>query len=155
VDAHITDRVEVNLGGSLANAHLVGPQPLSSDPSEQLEAGQRLGAVPRWTANASAAYTYPLSALLSLKGRVDYTYQSSRPTVTPTESPAYFVIGPSNLTSLHVLLERCDAWTFGAHVENLFDVFAPESGQALDSKLIRTITAAPPRTVSLTWTSRF
>jgi outer membrane receptor protein involved in Fe transport len=90
-----------------------------------------------------------------VKGRVDYSYQSSRSSVTTTQSPAYFVIGPSNLTSLHLLLEQHERWTVGLHVTNLFNVFAPESAKTLDSNLIRTITAAPPRTSMLTLTRQF
>jgi iron complex outermembrane recepter protein len=154
-DAHLTDRFEVSLGGSSANAHLIGPQPAASDPSMQLYEGQRLGGVPKWTANASALYRASLNGLLSLSGRIDYTYQSSRPSITPTQNPAYFVVGASNLTSLHLLLEHREHWTLGLHIENLFNVFAPLSGQALDSNLIKTVTAAPPRTATLTLTTHF
>ena len=155
IDAHLTDRFEASLGGSCANAHLIGPQPAASDASMQLYEGERLGGVPKWTANASALYRTPVTGLLSLSGRIDYTYQSSRPTVTPTQSPAYFVVGASNLTSLHLLLEQREQWTLGLHIENLFNAFAPLSGQALDSNLIRTVTAAPPRTATLTLTTHF
>jgi outer membrane receptor protein involved in Fe transport len=155
IDAHLTDRFEVSLGGSCANAHLIGPQPASNDASMQLYEGERLGGVPKWTANASALYRTPLTGPLSLSGRIDYTYQSSRPSVTPMQSPAYFMVGASNLTSLHVLLEQRKQWTLGLHIQNLFNVFAPLSGQALDSNLIRTVTAAPPRTATLTLTTHF
>lgn len=78
---------------------------------------------------------------LSFTGRADYTYQSSRPPVTAAGSPAYFVIGASHLTSLHAL--------------HLFNGFEPISGQALDSNLIKTVTAAPPRTIRMTLTNDF
>jgi outer membrane receptor protein involved in Fe transport len=151
LDAHLTDRIELSMGGSSANAHLVGPQPASSG----LYEGETLGGVPKWTANASALYKMPISDQFALSGRIDYTYQSSRPSVTPTQSPAYFVVGPSNLTSLHLLLEQHDRWTLGLHVTNLFNKFEPLSAQALDSNLIKTITAAPPRTATLTVTTQF
>lgn len=150
-DAHLTDRIELSMGGSSANAHLVGPQPAASG----LYEGERLGGVPKWTANASALYRMPVTDQFAISGRIDYTYQSSRPSVTPTQSPAYFVIGASNLTSLHLLLEQHDHWTLGLHVTNLFNVFAPLSAQALDSNLIKTVTAAPPRTATLTITTLF
>jgi outer membrane receptor protein involved in Fe transport len=92
---------------------------------------------------------------LSFTGRLDFTHQSSRPTVTATQSPAYFIIGPSNLTSIHVLLQRQSSWTVGLHVENLFNGFEPLSGKALDANLVNTITAAPPRTIRLTLTTGF
>ena len=155
LDAHLTDRFELSLGGSYTNAHLVGPQPLSSDPGMQLFAGERLGGVPRGTGNASVLYSAPLSGGFTLKGRVDYTYQSGRPSVTSTRSPAYFMVGASDLTSLHLLLEQRDHWTVGLHINNLFNTFAPVSGKALDSNLIQTVTAAAPRTALLTLTTRF
>lgn len=155
IDVHPTPRWDVSLGASYANARLVGPQPLSSDPAMQLSSGQRLGGVPLWTANASVSYTVPVGAALSLTGRLDYNYQSSRGSVTPTQSPAYFVIGDSNLTGVHLLLQHSPRWTLGLHVTNLFNDFVPLSGKALDSNLIHTLTAAPPRTVLLDLSTRF
>jgi iron complex outermembrane recepter protein len=152
---HMWDRWQFDLGGASANAHLVGPQPQSSDPSMQLYEGERLGGVPKWTANAGVVYSTPLADGLTLKSRVDYSYQSSRPSLTSTQSPGYFIIGASNQTSLHLLLEGRDNWTLGLHVNNVFNVFVPLSGQAADSNLINTITAAPPRTVTLTLDKRF
>jgi outer membrane receptor protein involved in Fe transport len=153
LDAHPTSAWELILGGSLANAHLIGPQPHSSSPSAQLFEGQRLGGVPKWTGNASTSYTVPLAGGMDFKGRIDYSYQSSRPSVTTTQSLAYFTVGAYSLTSLHLLLEQHDRWTMGLHITNLFDDFAPESGKALDSNLIHTVTAAQPRTsmLTLTW----
>jgi iron complex outermembrane recepter protein len=150
LDAHPTTRFDLTAGVSYSDARLVGPQPYSADPEMQLNPGDRLGGVPPWTANASAAYTMPVNGNLLLTTRLDYRYQSSRPTVTATQSPAYFLIGDSNLTSLHFLLKRHNAFTVGLHVENLFNGFEPLSGKALDSNLIDAITAAPPRTVRLT-----
>ena len=155
LDLHPTPHLATSLGASYANARLVGPQPQSSSAAMQLASGDRLGGVPEWTANASVSYSVPLAARLSMTGRLDYTYQSGRGSVTPTQSPAYFVIRDSSLTSLHVLLERPPSWTVGLHVNNLFNSFVPLSGKALDSNLIHTITAAPPRTVLLDLTTRF
>ena len=39
--------------------------------------------------------------------------------------------------------------------DNLFNGFEPISGQALDSNLVRTVTAAPPRTIRITLTTDF
>jgi iron complex outermembrane receptor protein len=150
LDAHLTPRFDLTAGVSYSDARLVGAQPYSADPEMQLNPGNRLGGVPPWTANASAAYTLPVNGNLLFTTRLDYHYQSSRPTVTATQSPAYFLIGDSNLTSLHFLLKRHKAFTVGLHVENLFNGFEPLSGKALDSNLIDAVTAAPPRTVRLT-----
>jgi iron complex outermembrane receptor protein len=155
LDARPTSALELSLGGSLANAHLIGPQPLASNPTAQLYEGQRLGGAPKWTGNASASYVFVLPHGWDLKGRADYSYQSSRTSVTTTLSPAYFVVGPSNLTSLHLLLEQHQRWTVGLHVTNLCNVFAPESAKALDSNLVHTVTAAAPRTSMLTVARQF
>jgi outer membrane receptor protein involved in Fe transport len=154
-DTHLIRHLDLSAGVSYSDARLIGPQPLSSDPTAQLSAGNRLGGVPAWTSNVSASYGTPVFDNLSFIGRADYTYQSSRPTVTAIKSPAYFVIGASHLTSLHALLERKSRWTVGLHVDNLFNGFEPISGQALDSNLIKTITAAPPRTIRITLTTYF
>jgi iron complex outermembrane recepter protein len=143
------------VGASYANAHLIGAQPMVSDPTQQLREGERLGGVPKWTANADASYSRPVAADLSLTLRVDYSYQSSRSDVVEQDNPAYFVIKGSQLTNLHVELARGDDWTVGLHIDNLFDVFAPLSAKALDSNLIETVTAAPPRTIELSVSKTF
>ena len=155
LDAHLSRRLDLIAGVSYADARLVGPQPQSANPAMQLSSGDKLGGVPEWTSNASAVYTVPLKHSFSFTGRLDFTHQSSRPTVTATQSPAYFIIGPSNLTSIHFLLQRQTNWTVGLHVENLFNGFEPLSGKALDANLVKTITAAPPRTIRLTLTTGF
>lgn len=143
------------LGASYANAHLIGPQPIVSDPTEQLREGERLGGVPKWTSNADAAYSHRVGDGLSFTLRVDYSYQSSRSDIVEQNNPAYFVIKGAQLTNLHMVLARDDDWTIGLHIDNLFDVFAPLSAKALDSNLIRTVTAAPPRTIELSVAKTF
>ena len=155
LEAHPTQRFSLSLGASYANARLVGPQPISSNPQMQLNSGDPLGGVPKWTTNATAGYTIPLNRQWSFTGRLDYTYQSSRPSVTATQSPAYFVIPGGGLTNLHLLLERSSRWTVGLHITNLFNDFVPLSGKALDSNLVKTETAAPPRTFLVNVTTRF
>jgi len=155
LDFHPSQRLGLSLGASYADARLVGPQPQSSSPSMQLEPGDPLGGVPHWTANASASYGVPLPKGLRLTGRLDYSYQSSRPTVTATASPAYFVVAGGSLTALHLHLENTETWTIGLHVTNLFNTFVPLSGTTLDSNLVRTVTAAPPRTFLLNLTAHF
>jgi iron complex outermembrane receptor protein len=155
VEARATSRLELSLGGSATNAHLIGAQPASSDPAMQLYSGERLGGVPRWTGNAGAVYDVLAVRGFNLRARVDYTYQSSRPTVTATQSSAFFVVGASSLTSLHLQLDHEDRWSLGVHVNNVFNAFAPVSGKALDSNLIHTVTAAAPRTVMMTLRASF
>jgi len=46
-------------------------------------------------------------------------------------------------------------WRLALRVSNLLDSFAPVSGVALDSNLIKTITAARPRTVSVSLDVRY
>lgn len=143
------------LGASYANAHLIGPQPVVSDPTQQLHEGERLGGVPKWTANADLSCSHRVPAGLLLRVRMDYSYQSSRSNIVAQNNPAYFVIRGSELTNLHVELARDDDWTVGLHIDNLFDAFAPLSAKALDSNLIRTVTAAPPRTIELSISKMF
>ena len=141
-------RLTFEAGATYANAHLIGPQPIVSDSAQQLHEGERLGGVPKWTANASASYSQPMAAGLSLTARVDYSYQSSRSNIVAEQNPAYFIIRQSELTNLHLQLAG-DSWSLGLDLDNLFDSFAPLSGKALDANLIRTVTAAAPRTVGI------
>ena len=142
------NHLSLEAGVTYANAHLIGPQPLVSDPTQQLHEGERLGGVPKWTASASASYSQPVAPGLSLTARVDYSYQSSRSNFVAEQNPAYFIIRQSELTNLHLQLVG-DHWNLGLDVDNLFDAFAPLSGKALDANLIRTVTAAAPRTIRL------
>jgi iron complex outermembrane recepter protein len=152
-DFHPSKRLALGLGASYADARLLGPQPQSSNRLMQLEPGDPLGGVPHWTANANVRYGLALPKGLRFTGRLEYSYQSSRPTVTATASPAYFVVAGGSLTALHLLVENSKTWTIGLHVTNLFNNFVPLSGTALDSNLIRTVTAAPPRTFLLNLTA--
>jgi outer membrane receptor protein involved in Fe transport len=144
-----------NLGASFANARLVGPQPIVTDPSLQLQDGDRLGGVPRWTANAAAIYERSLSSNLQLRARLDYSYLSSRANIVNSRSSSYFVIAGADLTTLHLALERNDGWTAALHVDNLMDDFVPLSGRMADANLVRTLTAARPRTTTLSVQKRF
>ena len=145
---HLRRRWSVVAGTTYANAHLIGPQPVVIDPSQQLHEGERLGGVPKWTANAAVSYSQPVAPGLALTARVDYSYQSSRPDIVAEQNPAWFMIGSSELTNLHVQLAG-ESWSVGLDVDNLFDTFAPVSGKALDANLVRTVTAAAPRTIGI------
>src|SRR5271156_6622990 len=154
-EIHPSQRLSLSLGASYADARLKGPQPQSSNPAMQLMSGDPLGGVSKWTTNASASYTMPLREQRRWVARLDYSYQSSRPTVTAIESPAYFMVAGGGLTALHLLLENPNSWSLGLHVTNLFNDFVPLSGTTLDSNFIKTVTAAAPRTLLLNLTARF
>jgi iron complex outermembrane receptor protein len=141
-------RLSFEAGVTYANAHLIGTQPIVGGPTQQLHEGEGLGGVPKWTANAGASYSQPISGGMSLTARLDYSYQSSRSNIVAEQNPAYFIIGQSELTNLHFQLSG-SSWSLGVDVDNLFDTFAPVSGKALDANLIRTVTAAPPRTIGI------
>jgi outer membrane receptor protein involved in Fe transport len=153
--ARVTRAFTVNAGVSFSNAHLVGPQPIVANPASQLRDGDRLGGVPRWTANAAASYARPVQGGLLFRTRLDYSYMSSRGTIAAARSPSYFRIDDASLTNLAVALEREDTWTASLRINNLWNDFVPLSGKMEDGSLIRTITPARPRTLSLNLEWRF
>jgi outer membrane receptor protein involved in Fe transport len=155
IDANVFHGLELGIGATFNNAHLIGPQPLSSNPSAQLAEGDRLGGVPEWTTNANVSYSRPIGSNLSWTARADYAYQTSRSSVVAKGSPAYFIISAGGLTGLHLSVENERSWTVSLHVENLFDRYVPLSGKALDGNLVDSITAARPRTISLSALKRF
>jgi iron complex outermembrane recepter protein len=155
MEANVFHGLEFGIGATFNNAHLVGPQPPASNPTAQLSAGDRLGGVPEWTTNAALSYLRPLDASLTLKTRADYTYQSSRPSVVAPASPAYFIIPGGGLTGLHVSLDNERSWNLALHVENLFNRYVPLSGKGLDGNFVDSVTAARPRTLSLSALKRF
>lgn len=148
IKLHPLNGVELGLGVSHANAHLVGEQPQALTPALQLEEGDALANAPRWTANASLELTRTLPGGVVAHAGIDYTFQSSRVSTVAQGSPVYYVIGSSSLTDLHV---QCDLGrvTTSLRIDNLFNRFAPESAKALDSSLVETVTAARPRTLWL------
>jgi outer membrane receptor protein involved in Fe transport len=144
-----------NLGASYADAHLIGPQPIVTNPSLQLEDGDRLAGVPKWTTNAALSYEHSLRSNLLIRGEVDYSYLSSRGNIVNPRSPTYFVIDGAGLTNLHLAIERADRWTAALHIYNALNEFVPASGKMADANLIQTITAARPRTISLNLSREF
>jgi iron complex outermembrane recepter protein len=155
IDASVFHGLELGVGATFNNAHLIGAQPLSSNPSAQLAEGDRLGGVPEWTTNANMSYSRPISSSLSWTARADYTYQTSRPSVVAKGSPAYFIVSAGGLTGLHLSVQNERSWTVSLHLENLFDRYVPLSGKALDGNLVDSISAARPRTISLSALKRF
>ena len=154
IDAPLYPGLRLEAGTSLANAHLIGAQPVSSDPSTQLYEGERLAGASRWTVNAGLTYTRSLAAELRGTARLDYTYHSSSADLVAVQNPAYFIIPGSNLVALHLGVDHNESWSVQFAVDNLFNSFVPLSGKALDSNLVESITAARPRTLSLTFTVR-
>jgi iron complex outermembrane recepter protein len=154
VEADIWHGIKVNAGATFNNAHLVGPQPLSASPSAQLSSGDRLAGVPEWTTNMALSYERSLSAAFTLNTRADFTYQSSRPSVVAPESLAYFVIPGGSLVNFHLSVAKARGWEAGLHLENAFNRYVPLSGKALDGNA-QSITAARPRTLSLSLLTRF
>jgi outer membrane receptor protein involved in Fe transport len=149
-----TRSVTINAGAAYANAHLHGSQPVVTNPALQLQDGDRLAGVPRWTVNAAAAWQHALGGLM-FESRLDYSYTSSRGNIVSSRSPSYFVIPGGDLAGLHLSVERPERWATAVHISNLFNQFVPLSGKIQDGNLIRTLTAARPRTLSLTYTRWF
>jgi iron complex outermembrane receptor protein len=146
--------LRLEAGASLANAHLVGPQPLASSSASQLYEGDRLAGAPRWTTNLGVTYAYPTVGKLRLTARLDYTYQSGSADIVATQNPAYFTIPGSNLVALHIGIDR-ESWSVQLSVDNLCNSFVPLTTKALDSNLAESIIAARPRTLSLTLSEKF
>jgi iron complex outermembrane receptor protein len=153
--ARITRAFTLNAGVSFSNAHLVGTQPVVANPASQLRSGDRLGGVPKWTANAAASYVRSVPGGLLFRTRIDYNYLSSRGNIAAARSPSYFRIDDASLTNLSLALEREDTWTASLHINNVWNDFVPLSAKTADGNLIRTITAARPRTLSLNLQWRF
>ncbi len=107
------------------------------------------------TASASAAYVKPLGNALELATRLFYTYQSGRNSVVALNSPAYFEIRGGGLTSLALSLGKTARWETALHIDNLFNDFVPLSAKSLDGNQVRSVTAARPRTVALTFNMMF
>jgi iron complex outermembrane recepter protein len=144
IKLHPLEGVELGLGVSHANAHLIGSQPRAL----QLREGEALANAPRWTANASLELTRTVPGGVVVHAGIDYTFQSSRVSTVAESSLVYYVIGSSGLTDLHISADLGRV-TLSLRVDNLLDGFAPESAKALDSNLVETITAARPRTLWL------
>ena len=143
--------LRLEAGASLANAHLIGPQPLSGDPASQLYEGDRLAGAPRWTTNLGLTYAHPIVGALRATARLDYTYQSSSADIVAVQNPAYFAIPGSNLVALHIGIDQGNR-SLQLAVDNLCNSFVPLTAKALDSNLAESIIAARPRTLTLTFT---
>ncbi|MEJ0100260.1 MAG: TonB-dependent receptor [Pseudomonadota bacterium] len=145
----------LNLGAAYADAQLRGAQPIVTNPTLQLQDGDRLAGVPKWTLNAAASWQHPLRDGLQFESRVDYSYQSSRGNIVSSRSPNYFVIPGGDIAGLHLSIGHPRQWQASLHVTNLFNQFVPVTGKVEDGNQIRTLTAARPRTVSLDYVHWF
>jgi iron complex outermembrane receptor protein len=154
ISAPLYRGLRLEAGASLANAHLIGAQPVSNDPGTQLYEGERLAGTSRWTVNAGLTYARPLTAQLRATARLDYTYHSGSADLVAVQNPAYFVIPGSNLVALHLGVDHNDSWSIQLAVDNLCNSYVPLSAKTLDSNLVESITAARPRTLSLSFTER-
>jgi outer membrane receptor protein involved in Fe transport len=141
-------------GASMANAHLIGAQPVSSDPTTQLHEGERLAGVAKWTVNTGLTYAQQMTTALRATARLDYTYHSSSSDLVTAQNPAYFVIPGASLVGLHLGVDHGDSWGVQLAVDNLCNSFVPLSGRALDSNHVESVTAARPRTLSLTFNEK-
>jgi len=155
LSAEVTGNVSFIASASYNNAQLVGPQPVNSNPANQLRAGNRLAGVPAWTANAGVIYRRNLSGAFDATARVDFAYQSGRSTVVMPQNPAYFVSEPYKLVDLHLRLDAPDGWGVSADITNLFNRYAQLSAQPADANLVTTITAARPLTITLGVSKRY
>ncbi len=142
-------------GTAFANAHLRGSQPAVTNPTLQLQDGDRLAGVPRWTVNAAAAWSRELAGGLMFESRVDYSHLSSRANIVSSRSPNYFRIPEANQTGLHLSLGRNNLWQTSLNITNVFNDFVPLTGKVQDGNQIRTVTAARPRTLTLGYTRWF
>jgi outer membrane receptor protein involved in Fe transport len=139
-------------GVTYNRARLVGDQPVQTDPTLQLRAGDRLANVPDWTASAGATYERALSAGYLASARLEGRYQSDRGILTSSRNPAYFRLKSYALFDLRLAVEDAGRWRLGVDVENLFDRYAPLTGRSIDANLAQVVTTARPRTAWLTLT---
>lgn len=143
------DGLTLTAGLSYNNARLVGPQPISANPTVQVRSGDKLANAPDWTANGSVSYLIPLADGFNFTTRIDGNFQSSRGDLVATQNPAYFVIKEYALFDLHLRLDRGTNWDVGLDVTNLANSFAELSGRPADGNHITTVTPARPRTISI------
>lgn len=119
--------------------------------------GDRLVAVPRWTAAASLEYLKPIGESLDLLARVDFAHVgNSYSTLSQTdiyqrENPAQQMVN-----ARIGLMGTETEWTAAIFVNNLFDVVAINGiGSSSNTGGFTTINSSPPRTIGLNLSRRF
>jgi outer membrane receptor protein involved in Fe transport len=119
--------------------------------------GDRLVAVPRWTAGATLEYLKPVSDTIDLLGRLDFAHVgNSYSTLSATdiyrrENPAY------QMVNFRIGLQGSEnEWNAALFVNNVFDVLAINSiGSSSNTGGLTTVYSSPPRTIGLSLGRRF
>ena len=156
LSARITPEFSVNGNVGFTDAKLAEDQ-VSDIVVASGKKGDRLVAVPRWTASASAEYLTSLSPTLDLLARVDFQHVgSSYSTLSATDTyrrtnPAYQAV------NLRVGVQDPDSdWGLALFVNNLMDTVAITSiGSSSNTGGFTTVQSLAPRTIGLNITKRF
>jgi len=149
-----TEGLTFGAGLTYNDARLVGPQPVSSNPSVQLAAGQTFANSPHWTATGNATYQWQVGDYTA-SIRADMSYESSKGDLPETQNPAYFVIPSERTINLHVGIENKQQLKLSLDIQNLLNGYEENSGKVLDGNFAETVTAARPRTVRLAIAKEF
>jgi outer membrane receptor protein involved in Fe transport len=64
-------------------------------------------------------------------------------------------VGPATIINLHLAVENPWGWQMRIDVQNLLNGYEPMSGQSLDSNHVKSVTAARPRTIGLTFEAKY
>ena len=156
LSARITPEFSINGNVGFTDAKLAEDQ-VSDIVIASGRKGDRLVAVPRWTAGASAEYLTSLSPVLDLLARVDFQHVgSSFSTLSATDvyrrtNPAYQVV------NLRVGVQDPDSdWSLALYVNNLMDTVAITSiGSSSNTGGLTTVQSLAPRTIGLNLIKRF
>ncbi len=114
IDAHVTDRVVLTLGGNYTSAKIVEPVTLLG-----VEKGDRVPGVPDYSVNTSAEYTQPFAFGGRGRARIDAQWiGSSQGTIIHGDPdfnrPSYFVMGASGGV-------QWGRWDVSVFIRNLLD----------------------------------
>ena len=119
--------------------------------------GDRLVAVPRWTAGASLEYVKPVGETIDLMARVDFAHVGnsfstlSKTDIYQRENPAYQMVN-----ARIGLMGNENEWGVALFVNNLFDTVAINGiGSSSNTGGFTTVNSSPPRTIGLNLSRRF
>lgn len=145
--------LELRASVAFQNARLTEDQPLAATDNDAGRDGDRIPNTPRFTANGSAQYTWPLSASLDavLRGEVSYVGESQ--TYFSSRSEFFQRLAPYALADFRVGVQA-NNWNATLFVKNAFD------RRAQIDKLYQTdaplsVFTARPRTVGVNVGYRF
>jgi outer membrane receptor protein involved in Fe transport len=135
-------------GASFTDARLIGKQPVQPLPVNQVETGDPLPFVPKWTLNANTEFDYTLS---NYPGwfRAEVNYQTGRTTAFDPINPTYAKLPGWTLVNLSTGVKLADHYDVNFFVRNLFNKLTYVSG-SYGSLTPLVINSAPPRTVGMT-----